>query len=423
MSINFYRVMRLSCVFFLSPLSSFAISSGEVTLAYVEKIAIERSPELEKTSNYKSAFESAAVAASQLKDPKLQLGLLNVPTDSFSLNQENMTQFKVGIAQEFPSGKTLHFASKAKKLMAETERYKLNNKKSEIIRNVRLYWMELYYLLEARKILEKNKKVFSYLVEVTTSKLSSGSGYQHDVLKSQIELTKIESLIMQNQEYIEQARVSLARLIGEELARKLKPEEIPKWPNLMKQEYVLEKLKQHPLIQESETLAQVAHAQLSVSKESYKPSWSAGIYYSARQKNPSMNNQKRSDFIGIQISTELPFFTGSRQDKMVSESSSQYAAAKSQSMIDYLDLKRQVAGYYANYTKLKNQEELYKKRLIAETKQYAESIMISYNNAQVESDMVLKAHNQVLNVDLQYLNIRAQKAQIRAQLLYLEATL
>ena len=40
-----------------------------------------------------SAMEAESVAANSLPDPKLSLGLANLPTDSFEFAQEPMTQF------------------------------------------------------------------------------------------------------------------------------------------------------------------------------------------------------------------------------------------------------------------------------------------------------------------------------------------
>ena len=45
-----------------------------------------------------------SVAEGELMDPKLQIGLLNLPTDTFDFDQEPMTQFKVSYIQQFPSG-------------------------------------------------------------------------------------------------------------------------------------------------------------------------------------------------------------------------------------------------------------------------------------------------------------------------------
>lgn len=421
MSIKFYKIIGFITIFIVSPCIVLAGESNTISIKAVEKAALDKAPELDEISSQKSAFEDASIAAGQLKDPKLQLGLLNIPTNSFKLDQENMTQFKIGISQDFPRGKSLEFASQAKKFMAETQRFQLDNKKAEIVRNVRLYWIELYYLLTAKKILEQNKKVFLHLVEVTTSRLSTGSGYQHDVLKAQIDLTKIENLILKNQEDIDQIRVSLGRFVGEELAMKSNPEMLPIWPKLKEQQQLIDELKQHPLLKKSQSTSQVANAQLKETKESYKPAWSAGIYYSVRQGRAPMSHQKRSDFIGIQISTELPFFTANRQDRRVSESSKLYQASKSQYMVDFLDLKKQVSNYYAEYKSLDSQEQLYKRKYLEEAKQYAESTKSAYENSQIEFDIVSRAYVQMLNVSLQHIMVQTQKAQIRAQILYLES--
>ena len=52
------------------------------------------------------AGQAQSVAAGQLPDPMVSMGFANVPVDDFDLNQEAMTQFKVGVSQTFPRGDT-----------------------------------------------------------------------------------------------------------------------------------------------------------------------------------------------------------------------------------------------------------------------------------------------------------------------------
>ena len=53
------------------------------------------------------AGREIATASGELPDPRISIGISNLPTDTFSFNQEAMTQFRVGLNQMFPPGQTL----------------------------------------------------------------------------------------------------------------------------------------------------------------------------------------------------------------------------------------------------------------------------------------------------------------------------
>ena len=88
--------------FFFSSLSM----AKNTTLDQVIQLAIENDPWFQGNQYKQQALDDQSVSAGQLPDPKLSLGIANLPTDTFEFNQEPMTQFKVGVSQQFPRGKT-----------------------------------------------------------------------------------------------------------------------------------------------------------------------------------------------------------------------------------------------------------------------------------------------------------------------------
>ena len=78
-----------------------------LTLDEAEALALAYEPGIEARLSRASALREEAVAAGERPDPMLQLGALNLPVDSFDLDQEPMTQLRVGISQQFPQGDTL----------------------------------------------------------------------------------------------------------------------------------------------------------------------------------------------------------------------------------------------------------------------------------------------------------------------------
>ena len=77
-----------------------------LTLAEAETLAISNDPSVESVKSRQVALNELEVAAGQLPDPQLKFGLMSLPTDTFNLGQEPMTQVQVGVVQRFPRGQS-----------------------------------------------------------------------------------------------------------------------------------------------------------------------------------------------------------------------------------------------------------------------------------------------------------------------------
>ncbi len=84
-----------------------AASDEHLSLADAERIALGADPGVARFRALADGLRERAVADAQLPDPKLKLGLMNFPTDTFDRTQEPMTQVQVGAVQAFPRGDSL----------------------------------------------------------------------------------------------------------------------------------------------------------------------------------------------------------------------------------------------------------------------------------------------------------------------------
>ena len=92
---NLYMLILLNLI----PVAVFAQQN---TLDSLIKQAIIVSPKLKMLQSKYSAAESNVNVNSNLPDPMLTLGLMNLPTNTFSFTQEPMTGKIVGLSQAIP---------------------------------------------------------------------------------------------------------------------------------------------------------------------------------------------------------------------------------------------------------------------------------------------------------------------------------
>src|SRR5512145_2589431 len=89
-----------------------AAQTQDLSLAEAERIALERDAMTREMRLQSAAMRERAVMEGELMDPELRFGAVNVPVDSFSLSDEDMTMLEVGVSQEFQPGKTRQLSRK-----------------------------------------------------------------------------------------------------------------------------------------------------------------------------------------------------------------------------------------------------------------------------------------------------------------------
>ena len=77
-------------------------NSSEVELEQAVTLALDHSLELASIRARSDAIRAASSYAGALPDPTLSLNAMNMPTDTFSFDQEPMTQMQVALSQSFP---------------------------------------------------------------------------------------------------------------------------------------------------------------------------------------------------------------------------------------------------------------------------------------------------------------------------------
>jgi len=88
-----------------------SVAASVLSLEFAEQLALSSDPGVQAVQANQRALEEMSVAAEQLPDPLLKMGLMSLPTDTFNLGQEAMTQVQVGLVQKFPRGKTRELTS------------------------------------------------------------------------------------------------------------------------------------------------------------------------------------------------------------------------------------------------------------------------------------------------------------------------
>jgi outer membrane protein TolC len=404
-------------------MSSYGFSQAMLlTLVEAEHLAVTLEPELKRTQANANALDQQAIADGQLADPQLMVGAINVPTDTFSFTQDEMTMIQIGLQQNFPPGHSRAIKSRHTQNLSTAERLRLQEQKSALVQQVRDTWLDLYYWTQAAEVTQRNHAALVALFKAIKSQYSTGKGSLSEVSQIQLEVSRVEDQSLQIAQRIDLLQAQLGRWIGTSNAQRPLPSALPQWPEPPPLSVIETQLQSHPLLKVDSANILAAQDDIALAKEQYKPGIQAGIAYGIRQGNMS-DGQPRSDMLTAQVSVDLPFFTAQRQDRQLKASEYKLVSTELTQTADYRDLLKGLQTQYTAYQQLSKRQALYQTRLITQAIQNKKAALLAYQNTTSDLVTVLRAYTNVWVIQLEQLQVQVERAKARAALFYLQGQL
>jgi outer membrane protein TolC len=388
-----------------------------LTLSEAESIALQADPLVESHKATARSFDEKSVADGTLPDPRLRLGVVNVPVDTFDFKQENMTQIKLGIQQSFPRGDTLELKQQQSKWMANAALAQAEDARLKVSRDVRETYLNLYYEIAANRIVRETRELFSKLVRITESSYAAGRVNQQDVVLADLELSRLDDRATKIQAREESYRAQLAQWVGESAWGAL-DDTFPKLPLMPESINLNQMIVQHPLIRAQTAKVEASRKETDMARQDYRPGWSATLDYGFRSGN-NPNGTERSDFATALVSLDIPLFTSNRQDKNVAANEQKTAAVKYLKDDKLRKLRRMYDKGRHVWERLGDREDLYRNSLLASAKNNSAASLLAYQSGVSEFNTLMRAQITELDVRLEDLRIRVDRAVAQARLLYI----
>ncbi len=389
-----------------------------LTLQQAERIAIKRDAVRRAIKSKEQAFREQAVAENALPDPQLKLGIMNVPTDSYKLDQEPMTQSQIGIVQMFPRGDTLAIRSSRANHIAEGQLSNWHDRALVVKRDIRLIWLELHYWIEAERVINKNRKLFEQLVNITQSHYAAGRQKQQDVTRAQLELGLLVDRIISIKNMQEKQRAKLARWLGEEYLTAEVSSEFPEFEALKDKATIFAQLASHPSMKVEAARVAVSEDGVQLAKQSYKPSWMLDLTYGFREGN-NPNTTERTDFLSAMVKFDLPLFTSNDQDRKVAASKSKLIATRDMREDKLRRLQRMLNDEYASWERLTQRMDQYFNVLVSKAKQNTRAALNAYQTDKGDFTTLMRASITELDTQLKALRIHVDHIKAKVKVLYL----
>jgi outer membrane protein TolC len=411
----FRHVVAVALLLFSGAGNLFA---SDLTIKEAEQRALTDDYSLLAIKARSQSMSELSVASEKLPDPQLKLGFANLPTDTFNLGQEPMTQAIIGVRQMFPRGHTRSLSSSRMNESVARNDAEAEDHKHMILLAVREEYTRIYLHRQRQKILQQSLVVFADLAEITREYYATGRAHQQDVVQAQLELFKVKERLARIQQQEEEARARLAERIGADAYRDLDPQ----WPQIAQPvpaQQIIANLADHPRIRAWQHEIARAKTSEEIARQAYKPGFAVDLAYGGRGgQNPDGSN--RSDFLSVFVTMDIPLFTKNRQDRVLASSIADTSATQFARDDIYRSMKARIGQNVATLAREQERLGLYEEHLLPQAAFNAETAFEDYQDAVGDLTTLMRARIGEYELKLSHAALQADEVITRARLLYLQ---
>ena len=404
-----HAIQRRTWIHRLSLLSialagSMLAASRTYALSFAEarEIAEQHSPRVSAQRLQINAAESAQKAAGSLPDPKLSVGLDNLPVsgmDRWSLTRESMTGQRLALMQEVPNKAKRDARVAGAQARVEREQAALILQRLQIRQELGLAWIAAQ-AVEARErllteLLVENRR----LQDSLPARVAGGSAQAGDLLAAQQEMLALADRRDDLQRDRAKARAMLRRWVGPRADETLQggPDPLVRSVAQLRSD-----LSSHAELALYPAMQSMARAESHEALSESRGDWSWAVDYSRRDR-------RWGDMVSFQLTFDLPWQKDRRQTPLIQ--AKQYELARLEAEQEDVSRKhlQTLDDSAAELQALDSQIERIESAGLQLARGRAELALSNYRAARGDLSAVLGARAQVLETRLRLIDLQAQR--------------
>lgn len=382
--------------------------------------AIRVSPKINMLQSKLNITSSKIEQDTNLPNPVLTLGLVNMPTNSFSFTQEPMTGKIIGLSQGIPFPGKLSAASAVISIDTLIVLEEIVDSKNEIRKNVSTLYYDLSLSREEIKLANENLDLLEQITEVVKSKYEVSKASLQYVIQVEVQKTrvldKIETLKSKKHSSLSELNTLLLR---DEKSQIISNEISSIDLNAFSMTTLVNTASENrPFLKGIKLSEQKSMLKEELANYSNYPNFNLGLQYSQRDNN-GLTGIDFSNFLSVVVGITLPINYGGKNSAEVNEAKYLQSYNREQYNSSMQVLKQSFGKITAKLKEFKNREILISETLLPQAEQSLQSALSDYQVSKVDLVNVINAENDILKIKIDLVKIRADYAKNIAELEFL----
>ena len=364
--------------------------------------ALSGNPSLDAMRERIRMKENAAIRAGAFDDPKLRVGITNVPVRSWDFRDEDMTGKEIGLSQMFPWPGMRQTRTEMVVREKEEAEFVLEEMRSMLRSEVKMTYAELSAVRKQLEAVRRSQDILKDIVGITQELYAVGKGSQPDVLRGQVEFGRMREMLigLENRERVLSVRLNtLAFLLPDRTVpplEELKEFALPLGPKELTAIYMAER----PARKAAQARVRRGDASVEMAKHAEHPEFEVSFSYMQRDAMP--DGTRRSDMFSSMVMVNLPIWRKEKIDPGIREMKAGKRMAVRE--VESLDLETSnlIGRSLSTLESRRQAAVLYRTTLIPQAEQSFQATAESYRVGKTDFPMLMDAVMAVLSFRREY---------------------
>lgn len=372
--------------------------AGNPTLlsALIEE-AKKNDPAIHVAESAARAATFAAPQMSTLPDPQFTLQQFSVgsPRPFAGYTNSDFAYIGLGASQQFPYPGKLKLRGAVADRDADAVKAHVEVVLQDEIETLKTTYFHLAYLQQSLGILQQNAALLQQIEQQAEAHYSTGQGNQRDVLKAQLERTKILREISMHHQLVGEDQAVLKRILRRSQdSSDIIPEPLSATFLRYTASELLDKVRgQNPNVQEDTAMIQRSQTAVDLAQKEFRPDFEVSYMY-------ENTDRKFRDYYMLSFSVNFP----RRRPRQAALAQAQVNVERAQQEQD-AQVQAVLAEVQKQYVTIKVSEEqllIYRDGLIPQAQATIQAGLTAYESSRTDFESLFSSYMDVLNLNLEY---------------------
>ena len=372
--------------------------SQEISLETLTAEAEKNNPGIQAALRVVEAKRARVPQARAYPDPMVSFAYMGNLIPPFTQQRDDPSSFRqIEASQEIPFPGKRGLRGRIAGKDADAAWWDYENARRRVVSEVKVAYYDLYYLYKAIAITEKNRDLLNKLAKIAEEKYKVGKGIQQDVLRAQVEISRLLQRLTVLDQLKRTAEARLNTLIYRPPETPMgAPGEVQKSPLVYSLQELTERATEnYPELKRQQELIEQSQFVVNLAQKEYYPNFSVGFSYQNRSSGlPEM--------WGARFSATIPVFYKNKQRQGVNEAALMLAGAKRMEENIRTEMFYALKEQYLMARASEALADLYAKAIVPQTTLALESSLASYEVGTVDFLTMLTNFTTVLDYETNY---------------------
>lgn len=382
-----------------------------VSIEQLVREAEQKNPEIAAAERGYEAATHIAPQAAALPDTQftVQQFAVGSPRPFAGYTNSDFAYIGFGASQEIPFPGKRSLRGQVANREADARRIQIESVRRGIVAKLKTSYFRLAYLQQTLSVLEQSNKLLQDVQQIAESRYRVGQGNQQEVLKAQLQHTKILQEITMHHREVGQQQALLKQLLNR---AQDSPDLQTKPPAAREIHYKASDLlnlakQQNPDIQAQQQMVKKADSQIELAHKEFRPDFNVGYMY-------QNNDRKFRDYYMATLGINLP--NRGRRRAELAEAEANREQANEQLNAELQHRLAEVQDQYVIAQTSAEQLKIYNEGLIPQSEATFRSAMAAYQANRQDFETLLSSFQDVLNLQIEYQRELADHESALAQL-------